>query len=320
MMVPKHGSWLRLILRYRGTELPRTKYRIAGVVALAVLVTAAELALDDETFHSDLRPLPFTLIGVALSIFLGFRNNAAYDRWWEGRKLWGALINTTRSLTRQILTLISEVPEGRSLSTEEKKQIRALQVELVYRVIAFTHALRLSLREIDDLSDLAPFLPAEEVEALKKETNRPSAISKGTAERVMAAWAKGWIHPLHIPVLEQSLVALTDIQGACERIKSTPIPLSYTTLIHRIVAVYCYGLPFGVVGEVGALTPIVVLVVSYAFFGLDTIGDEIEQPFGTDDNDLPLDQMSRLIEVNLRQRLGETDLPPLLKPVDEYLS
>ena len=235
-------------------------------------------------------------------------------------RLWGALINTTRSLTRQVLTLISEVPEGRTLSSEEKKQIRGLQVELVRRVIAFTHALRLSLRDVDDLSDLTPFLPAEEVEALKKETNRPSAISKGTADRIMTAWGKGWIHPLHVGILEASLVSLTDIQGACERIKNTPIPLSYTTLIHRIVAVYCFGLPFGVVAEVGVLTPIVVLVVSYAFFGLDTIGDEIEQPFGSDDNDLPLDAMSRLIEVNLRQRLGETDLPPLMKPVDEYLS
>jgi putative membrane protein len=317
MMVPKQSSWLRLIFRYRGTELPRTKLRIAGVVALAVAVTGAELNLG---WHSDLHALPFTLIGFALSIFLGFRNNTAYDRWWEGRKLWGALINTTRSAARQILTLISEVPEGRTLSGSEKKEIVALQRELVYRVIAFTHALRLSLREIDDLSDLAPFLPADEVDALKKETNRPSAISKGTGDRIQIAWSKGWVHPLHVGILEQSLVALTDIQGACERIKSTPIPLSYTTLIHRIVAVYCYGLPFGLVSEVGALTPIVVLVVSYAFFGLDTIGDEIEQPFGNDDNDLPLDQMSRLIEVNLRQRIGETDLPPLLKPVDEYLS
>ncbi|MBX7197206.1 MAG: bestrophin [Sandaracinaceae bacterium] len=320
MMVPQHGSWLRLIVRYRGTELPRTKYRIAGVFALACVVTYAELALSDEQFHSDLHPLPFTLIGFALSIFLGFRNNTAYDRWWEGRKLWGGLINTTRSFARQLLTLVSEVPEGRTLSTTEKKEIVALQAELVKRVIAFTHALRLSLREIDDLSELEAFLPKDEVEALKKESNRPSAISKGTADRIQAAWHKGWIHPLHVGILEQSLVTLTDIQGACERIKNTPIPLTYTTLIHRIVAVYCYGLPFGVVSEVGALTPLVVLVVSYAFFGLDTIGDEIEQPFGMDDNDLPLDQMSRLIEVNLRQRLGEKDLPPLLKPVGEYLS
>lgn len=320
MMVPNRGSWLGLISRYRGTELPRTKYRILGVIILSCIVTWAETHLDDQTFHSSLTVLPFQLVGVALSIFIGFRNNAAYDRWWEGRKLWGALINTSRSITRQILTMISEVPDGRTLSTEERAEIRTLQSELVRRVIAFAHALRLQLRDIDDLSDLAPFLSAEEIAVLKTESNRPSAISKGTAERVMQAWSRGWIHPLHVSVLEQSLNTLTDIQGGCERIKSSPIPFSYTTLTHRIVAFYCYGLPFGLVHDVGMLTPVVVLVVSYAFFGLDTIGDEIEQPFGTDDNDLPLDAMARLIEVNLRQRIGDTNLPPLLKPVDEFLS
>jgi len=320
MMVPKRGSWLRLILRYRGTELPRTKYRILGVVVLSSLVTWAETVLDDGTFHTELTALPFQLVGVALSIFIGFRNNAAYDRWWEGRRLWGSLINTSRSLTRQILTMVSEVPEGRTLGTEERAEIRALQGEVVRRVIAFVHALRLQLRDLDDLKDLEPFLAADELASLKSETNRPSAISKGTADRVMAAWSRGWIHPFHVSVIEQSLVALTDIQGGCERIKASPIPLSYTTLIHRIVALYCYGLTFGIVRDVGLLTPVVVLVVSYAFFGLDTIGDEIEQPFGTDDNDLPLDQMTRLIEVNLLERLGEKNLPPLLKPVDEFLS
>jgi putative membrane protein len=320
MMVPRRGNWLQLVFRYRGTELPRTKYRILGVVVLSTLVTIAETTLDDGTFHSSLSVLPFQLVGVALSIFIGFRNNAAYDRWWEGRKLWGSIINTSRSITRQILTMVSEVPEGRTLSREERTEIRALQHELVRRVIAFVHALRLQLRDIQDLKDLEPFLPADEIAALKNETNRPSAINKGTADRVMAAWSRGWIHPLHVSVIEQSLNALTDFQGGCERIKSSPIPFSYTTLIHRIVALYCYGLPFGIVRDVGIFTPVVVLVVSYAFFGLDTIGDEIEQPFGTDDNDLPLDQMARLIEVNLRERIGDKDLPPLLKPVDEFLS
>ena len=215
MMVPIRGSWLGLISRYRGTELPRTKYRILGVIILSCIVTWAETQLDDQTFHSSLTVLPFQLVGVALSIFIGFRNNAAYDRWWEGRKLWGSLINTSRSITRQVLTMISEVPDGRTLSTEERAEIRTLQSELVRRVIAFTHALRLQLRDIDDLSDLAPFLSAEEIGVLKTESNRPSAISKGTAERVMQAWSRGWIHPLHVSVLEQSLNTLTDIQGGC---------------------------------------------------------------------------------------------------------
>jgi putative membrane protein len=319
MLVPKSVSFFRLVFKYHGTELPRTKYRIAGVFFLSCLVTWAELTLEDTRFHSDLHPLPFQLTGVALSIFLGFRNNAAYDRWWEGRKLWGGVVNTTRSITRQILTLIGSQPGGPELAAADLVEIEALKKTLVRRVIAFTHALRLHLRDQDDLADLAPFLSASEIEQLKGQSNRPYAINHGTAELLRKAWERGWIHAIHLPALDASLNVLTDLQGACERIKSTPIPFSYTTLIHRIVAVYCYGLPFGLVSETGVFTPVVVLVVSYAFFGLDTVGDEIEQPFGTDANDLPLSAISRLIEVNLRQRIGDTDIPPLLRPVDEIL-
>jgi putative membrane protein len=114
-----------------------------------------------------------------------------------------------------------------------------------------------------------------------------------------------------VPVLEASLTTLTDIQGACERIKSTPIPYSYTVLLHRIVAVYCTLLPFGLMDSIKWATPAVVLAISYCFFGLDAIGDELEQPFGVDINDLPLKAISRTIERNLRERLGEKVPPPV---------
>lgn len=317
MVVTKNLSWLRLLVAYRGTELPRTKWRVLGVGLSSIVVTFAELHLPDEWFHSNVKLVPFSLMGVALSIFLGFRNSAAYDRWWEGRKLWGSLVNTTRSFTRQALTLVGEVPEGRVV---EAAELETLRRELVYRTIAFTHALRLSLRDDHDLSDLRDFLSADEVAALQKETNRPFAITRGTAQRLKRAWSAGLVHPLHVPVLEASLTVLTDIQGGCERIKNTPIPFSYTALIHRIVAAYCYGLSFGLVAEVGWLTPIFAIVVSYAFLGLDSVGDEIEQPFGTDANDLPLSTISRMIEVNLRQALGEGSLPPMLTPIDDVLT
>jgi len=313
MLVPKKVSWWRLVFKYTGSELPRTKYRIAGVVAMSIGVTVLK---ETHELHFDLTPLPFTLIGVALSIFLGFRNNASYDRWWEGRKLWGAAVNVTRTFARQILTLIGPQPGGPEI---DPQQLRALQHELVRRVIAWAHALRLALRDEEDLRDLEPFLPAEEIEQLRKETNRPFAITQGTADRIRKAWERGWVHTMHLPVLEQTMTALTDIQGGCERIKSTPIPFSYTTLIHRITAVYCYTLPFGVVDQVGIYTPFVCTIVSYAFFGLDVIGDEIEMPFGKDPNDLPLRAICRTIEVNLRQRIGDPELPPMLRPNGEIL-
>lgn len=314
MLVPARHNWWGRVLTYRGSELPRTKWRILGVALVSVAVTLLE---ERHGWHPNLTPMPFQLVGVALGIFLGFRNNASYDRWWEGRKLWGALVNTSRSCARQILTLLG--PQPGDAAAPDGAALASLKRELVYRVIAFVHALRLALRDDDDLSDLRPFLPSDEVDALANERNRPFAISQGTGERLQRAWREGWLHPMHLPVLEASLTSLTDIQGACERIKSTPIPFSYTTLIHRITAVYCYALPFGVVDSVKVYTPFVCMIVAYAFFGLDVVGEEIEMPFGRDYNDLPLRAISRMIEVNLRQRLGEEELPPLFTPVNDFL-
>lgn len=314
MLVPSNGKWWQLVLTYRGSELPRTKLRILGVAVVSVGVTILEELHD---WHPRLTPLPFQLIGVALGIFLGFRNNASYDRWWEGRKLWGALVNTSRSITRQVLTLVG--PQPGDAKEHDPTALRALQETLVRRVIAFVHALRLALRDDSDLTDLKPFLDGDELERLANERNRPYAINQGTGERLQRAWREGLLHPMHLSQIEDSLVSLTDIQGACERIKSTPIPFSYTTLIHRITAVYCYSLPFGVVDSVAIYTPFVCVIVAYAFFGLDVVGEEIEMPFGRDYNDLPLRAISRMIEVNLRQRLGEEELPPLHAPVNDFL-
>lgn len=315
MLVPAKLSWWRLVFKYKGSELPRTKYRIAGVALVAILVTLVEHLFEVNHWeHPDLTPLPFTLIGVALGIFLGFRNNASYDRWWEGRKLWGAAVNMTRTFARQILTMV-----GPRSGDADPAELAAFRKELVYRVIAWAHALRFALRDESDYTDLEGLLPEDEIEQLHHESNKPFAITQGTADRIRRAWERGWIDTMHLPVLEQSMTALTDIQGGCERIKGTPIPFSYTTLIHRITAGYCYTLPFGIVDQVGVYTPFVVTMIAYAFFGLDVVGDEIEMPFGKDSNDLPLRAISRTIEVNLRQRLGETDIPPMLRPVDEIL-
>jgi putative membrane protein len=310
MIVTKRENWWQLVLSYHGTELPRTKWRIFGVAVVAMVVTFFE---EKHGFHPNLTPLPYTLIAVALGIFLGFRNNASYDRWWEARKLWGALVNTSRTIARQFTTLVG--PKGPA-----DEEILALRKTLVYRAIAFVHALRLSLRNAKDYSELEAFIPREEVAQLANESSKPLAITQRTAVVLREAWERGWIDTMHVPAIDASLSALTDIQGACERIKSTPIPFLSTTLMHRIVAVYCYTLPFGVVDAVKIYTPFVVIMVAYAFFGLDVVGDELEEPFGTDPNDLSLSAISRMIEVNLRQRVGETDLPPLLQPVNEVLS
>jgi len=314
MIVRKRLTWWQAIATYRGSIVRALWGRLLVVFVIAVAVTVAHEHFGLVQF--DLTTVPFSLIGLALSIFLGFRNNTSYDRFWEGRKLWGALVNTGRTLTRDSLTLVG--PKSKvNLETDEK--IKAWQDKQVRAMAAYAHLLRLHLRDELDHTDLQHLLPADRIEALKNEHNRPAALLQWMADDVRQAWCQGWIHDLHLPILHASLTRLTDIQGGCERIKATPIPFSYTVLIHRIVGIYCIGLPFGLVSSIGPVTPLVVVLVAYAFFGLDVVGDEIENPFGLDPNDLPLTTLSRMIEVDVRKRVGHDDLPPLLKPVNELL-
>lgn len=315
MIIRGPQRWFQLLFAWKGSVFAKIWRRVAFVTGVGMASTWAQ---HEGQFELSLTPLPFTLVGLALSIFLGFRNNTSYDRFWEGRKLWGRLVNTSRSLTRQILTLIVLEPsppdqDARPVLTDEHRQ-------LVHRLIAYVHALRLHLRGQKDLSELAPYLESGELQALQRESNPPVAIIQSLGDRLHGAWRRGWLHTLHLPVLEGSLTELADIQGGCERIRSTPIPFGYTVLMHRIVGIYCITLPFGIVGQVGLATPLVVLLISYAFLGLDALGDEIEDPFGTDPNDLPLSQLSRMIEINLRERLGESDLPAPILPVDRHLT
>ncbi len=302
MFVEKRMSWLATVT-LGGVALPNIWMRTLAVTAISVVVTVAYVRVP--WMHYSMSATPFALIGLPLGIFLGFRNNSAYDRFWEGRKLWGALVNTSRSLTRQILTLIEPQPDA---VVQHLEAVHVQEVAMVHLLIAYVHALRHHLRETDPFSTLKRLLPEGEVTRLAGEENVPIALLQRIADQMVDARRKHWIHPLHVPVIEVSLIALTDIQGACERIKSTPIPYSYTVLMHRLVAMYCVLLPFGLEETAGWATPVVVLCISYALFGLDAIGDEVEQPFGTDPNDLPLSSISRTIETNLRRRLGES--PP----------
>lgn len=313
MIVTSSDSWLAFVFAVRGTTLARVWRRLGVNVGFAAAVTLGHESLG-YLVASDITPMPFTLIGFALSIFLGFRINTAYDRFWEGRKLWGQLINTCRSLARQVQTLIAAQP-GSPGAGEVDAELEGRRRRLIYATMAFPHALRMRLRREETmLADLAAFFPPEELARLQPERNRPNAIVQRMAEALHELYLTGRIHPMHLPVLHQSLTSLTDIQGGCERILNTPLPFAYAVLLRRIVAIYCYTLPFGLLHTLGLLTPVVVLMMSYAFYGLDALGDEIYDPFGNDPNDLPLAAMCTTIEIDLRQRLGETELPEPAAP------
>jgi putative membrane protein len=291
MVVDTPTRWWRMLFVLRGTPLSRTWLRILLTAAWAALVTASWDRLPEGM---ELTTTPFSLVGVALSIFLGFRNNASYDRYWEARKLWGRLVNASRTWARQVEMLVGGDD--------------ALRRRLVERQIGYVHALRLHLRGEPDDGALAAALGADEAGEVARFANRPARIAHQTGGELRQAWTSGVLSEFHLPVLEGTLTELLALQGGCERIKATPVPWSYVSLTHRIVAIYCITLPFGLANTVHGATPWVVALIAFAFYGLDAIGEEIEQPFGHDANDLPLSALCNTIEIDLRQTLG--DAPP----------
>jgi len=299
-------SWLRLVFSVRGSALVRIRYRLFAVGAISLVLTILH---EIGHIHTPLTLQALSLMGLALGIFLGFRNNTSYDRFWEGRRLWGALVNVSRTLTRDWLTVLPLGDDGAPTDAQRRQ---------VHRLLAFVNALRLSLRDQMDVEHLRPLLSPDDLEKLRGHANVPNAILLQIADDHRRMAASGQLSEYWSVLLAERLSALSDVQGGCERIRNTPIPHSYSILIHSIVALYVFALPFGLVTSLHYFTPVVVLMVAYTFLGLDAVGDEIEDPFGDDLNDLPLSTISRTIEINLRQMLGDANVPAPLSPDNGY--
>ncbi len=316
MIVRGNVGWWTAIFASKGTAWSAIWKRVLLTFLLSVVVTVLHERYG--LLDVNLTTTPFALVGLALSIFLGFRNNTSYDRFWEGRKLWGRLVNVSRTFARQTETFIGPL-DGED-APDLSIQRRTVHRTLILRQVAYVHAVRMHLRGEDNYDTLAAWIDPEELTAMRTEANPPQVLMRGTGVRLRNLWRRGLIDTLHLPVLDASLTENTTIQGACERIKSTPIPFVYTVLMHRIVAVYCLALPFGIITAVGPLTPFVVLMIAYAFYGIDAVGGEIEDPFGQDTNDLPLQGLSTMIEVNLKEWIQDDEVPPLHTPRDHVLN
>jgi putative membrane protein len=313
MIVRDRPSALGLFLVMRGSVMPNIWRSLLGTTLLAIAVTWTHGTLWGHRIA--IGAIPFTLMGLPLAIFLGFRNNAAYDRYWEGRKQWGELVLRSRNLARQCLSLVNG-DEG----DDEDDDENVPRARMIRRAIAYAHALRHRLRGSDPAADVAAWITRDEWERLHQLPNLPHALMLEMGADLERCLRQRRLDPCLAPAIDASLSAMTAVAAACERIRGTPIPFSYTLLLHRTALLYCMLLPFGLVDAIGDLTPLVTLLVAYTFFGLDALGDEIEEPFGTSDHDLPLAAICRTIEIDLRTALGDADLPPPLLPVHYRLS
>ena len=309
-----------LFLVVRGSILRQIRWVLSFNVLIAVAVTWSHG--DLFAYKVTLTTIPFTLIGLPLAIFLGFRNNSAYDRYWEARKLWGEHLLRARNLARQCLTHIDGEPIDFA-----RHGLADVRVRMVYRAISFCHALKHQLRESPDSGgEIQATLLPEEWTRLQA-ANVPGQPRRNLSQDLLMNQGldlqhcrqTGRIDSVLAAAIDATLSGFSAATAGCERIKSSPLPFSYTLLLHRTAYLYCFLLPFGLVDSIGLMTPFVVAIVAYTFFGLDALGDEIEEPFGLLPNDLPLDAICRTIEIDLRQAVGDTEVPAPLLPVDYYL-
>lgn len=318
MIVRDRPTGISLFYITRGSILAAIWKVLLLNIVISMLVTVAHGTI----FHKKvtLTAIPFSLIGLALAIFLGFRNSAAYDRYWESRKLWGQLIASSRDLARQCLSMIADhAPAGTATPPEGLDDVR---VRMMYRAIAFAHALRLQLRMMNAAA--APVFDG----LLRRSENLDIGSTSSDTNFLMCRMGEDLRYCLrhrHLDAylaasIDATLARMTSVSAGCERIKGTPIPFPYTLLLHRTAYLYCFLLPFGLVDTIGFMTPVVVGIVAYTFFGLDAVGDEITDPFGDKINHLPLDAFCRTIEIDMREALGEETIPPALAPVGFQLT
>ena len=246
-----------------------------------------------------LNPSVFAILGISLAIFHGFCNNAAYDRFWEGRKLWGTLVWLSRNIARQVMTLPN-------VSMAEKQAF-------IRHQIAFVHSLRQQLRSEDNTANLQRLLTVEEQQAVVGQNFIALRLTQIMGQ-MLANWqAEQKIDVWQWQSLDNTLGEIAHIQAGCERINNTPIPYAYFVLLHRTVYLYCFMLPFGLGNTIGWVTPFVVSFVGYTFMALNEIVDEISEPFGTGENELPLGMMCDTIETQLAM-LSHQKFAPEQKP------
>ena len=294
MIVARRINPLRIL---RSVGLP-----LFGLLAYDLTVTLLYVYFHQRWVAVD--NLPLALLGSALAIIVGLRNNTAYGRWWEARTLWGSAVNNSRSLARGALTFLP----AQTAST------------LVRLQIAWAHALRGALLKRDVWADVAPFVPPESVARVRRATNLPTAI-QAEMGRLLAVPAGDAVDAsVRAAALDSTLTAIANAQGGLERIKNTPLPRQFEQFPRVFVLAYCLLLPIGLVTDLAIMTPIGSTVIGSAFYLLDQIGRDIEDPFANRIHDVAMGAITRTIEIDLRQMLGEADTPKPLEPVDGILS
>lgn len=274
--------WTRNILAVRGSMLREISLRVLSCALLSVIVTWV---------HLRVRPIgisdkPHVFIGVSLGLLLVFRTNASYDRYWEGRKLWGSITNEVRNLVRRTAVYLANEP------AQFDRFVRLL--------IAFPYATMNHLRGEKNLGRATAVLPPGDVEKAHKSAHVPLFVSAELSQVLAQALKRGVLSDITHTALEDGIASLVSCLGGCERIVQTPLPFPYVVHLRRALVIYCFSLPFALVDSLHWMNIAATTLLTYMLFGIEEIGVEIENPFEKEENDLPLERICERIEGNLR--------------------
>ncbi|MFD2937226.1 bestrophin family protein [Spirosoma flavum] len=288
-------DWFRFIITFNRADTVRKLLPLLvgiGVYSFVVVHIIELMGLSDNVHLKNLS-LMHTLLSFVISMLLVFRTNTAYDRWWEGRKLWGSLVNNSRNMALKLDQLLEPT------QTEARQFFRAM-------IPNFAYSLKNHLRQQpieNEFTESASF----SIHDLRLSEHVPQQVALEIFGKVNELQRQGILLPEHLLLLNSEIQSLMDVCGACERIKNTPIPFSYSSFIKKFIFTYCITLPLGYVSNLHYLVVPLVVFVFYVLASLEIIAEEIENPFGTDDNDLPLDTICNGIHKTITQSFDHTE-------------
>ena len=292
MIVRPEQSWLRKLFSWRGSIMRKISPQLCFFIMLNIAYLFVLPLLHLHGIMAKESSFYFIGISISISVFLGFRNNTAWLRYWEARKLWGDLLIVSRSLMREVINTTNT-------SAEEKKVVLDL-------IVTYCTTLKAKLRH-----GPVPISRALDYQHLTTPCN---ALLQNVGQWLYQHRPNEFVYRNFNHYLNQ----MSTIQGGCERISNTPIPYAYSLLLHRTVGIFCAVYPLLLIHDFGVLTLLFSIFTTYALLALDAIATELEDPFGTEDNDLPLNAICNAIEIDLREMVKDSLIPPKLKPDAHY--
>uniref|UniRef100_A0A0C1QRK9 Bestrophin n=1 Tax=Tolypothrix bouteillei VB521301 TaxID=1479485 RepID=A0A0C1QRK9_9CYAN len=288
----KKSKWLQIAFQLEGSVIQSILRRVIACGFFSFIISILyhfKLPVSQPIFAN-------VIPSIVLGLLLVFRTNTAYERFWEGRKVWGNIVNDTRNLARQIWVSVNEI------DTEDKEK----KIGILRLIVAFAVATKLHLRGQGVNEELEELMPISKYLTLKTMNNPPLEIAFWIGDYLQLQYNRNCLNSYQLTALQELLNSLVDSLGASERILKTPIPLAYAIHLKQLLLLYCLLLPFQLVESLGWWTGIIAALISFTLFGIEAIGIEIENPFGLDKNDLPLDAICTTMKKNIDDLISLT--------------